>query len=75
MAQAQANPDLELEEAFAQRQMSRAIFWRLAAYMKPYRRTFAFNLVFTLLALGLWKFNKMEPRDWQWLRQGRANRR
>jgi ATP-binding cassette subfamily B protein len=50
MAQAQANPDLELEEAFAQRQMSRAIFWRLAAYMKPYRRTFAFNLVFTLLA-------------------------
>ena len=26
---------------------------------------------FALLAAALWKFNKMEPRDWQWLRQGR----
>jgi formate dehydrogenase subunit gamma len=26
---------------------------------------------FALLAVALWRFNKMEPRDWQWLRQGR----
>src|ERR1041385_7301040 len=43
-------PDLELEEAFAQRRMSRALFSRLAGYMAPYRTTFAWNLVFTLLA-------------------------
>ncbi len=42
--------DIELEEAFARRRMSRAIFFRLAAYVRPYRRVFAFNLVFTLLA-------------------------
>src|SRR5689334_1545336 len=42
--------DIELEEAFARRRMSRAIFVRLAAFVRPYRRIFAFNLVFTLLA-------------------------
>jgi formate dehydrogenase subunit gamma len=26
---------------------------------------------FAVLAAGMWKFNKMEPRDWQWLRQSR----
>ncbi|HXJ71852.1 MAG TPA: ABC transporter transmembrane domain-containing protein, partial [Candidatus Dormibacteraeota bacterium] len=43
-------PDLELEEAFAQRRMSRDIFWRLTSYLKPYRVVFILNLVFTLLA-------------------------
>ena len=47
---AAAQPDLEFEEAFAQRRMSRAIFRRLAGYVRPYRRIFVFNLVFTLLA-------------------------
>jgi ATP-binding cassette subfamily B protein len=42
--------DIELEEATAQRRMSKAIFFRLAACLRPYRRLFAFNLVFTLLA-------------------------
>jgi formate dehydrogenase subunit gamma len=28
-------------------------------------------LLFVFLAAAMWKFNKMEPRDWQWLRQGR----
>ncbi len=42
--------DIELEEAFARRRMSRAIFSRLAAYVRPYRRVFVWNLVFTLLA-------------------------
>jgi len=42
--------DIELEEATAQRRMSKAIFFRLAAYLRPYRRIFALNLVFTLLA-------------------------
>ena len=26
---------------------------------------------FAVLAAGMWKSNKMEPRDWQWLRQSR----
>ncbi|HEY0686631.1 MAG TPA: formate dehydrogenase subunit gamma [Steroidobacter sp.] len=26
---------------------------------------------FALLAVGMWRLNKMEPRDWQWLRQSR----
>jgi formate dehydrogenase subunit gamma len=26
---------------------------------------------FALLAASVWKFNKMEPRDWHWLRRGR----
>lgn len=42
--------DIELEETFARRRMSRAIFSRLAAYVRPYRRVFVWNLVFTLLA-------------------------
>jgi ATP-binding cassette subfamily B protein len=46
-----ANPhDIELEEQLAQTRMSRAIFLRLIAYIRPYRRTFAFNLVCTVLA-------------------------
>lgn len=28
-------------------------------------------IAFALLAAAMWKFNKMEPHDWQWLRQGR----
>lgn len=28
-------------------------------------------VAFTVLAAAMWKFNKMEPRDWQWVRQGR----
>lgn len=42
--------DIELEEATAQKRMSRAVFFRLAAFIHPYRRTFALNLLFTLLA-------------------------
>lgn len=42
--------DIELEEAFARRRMSRALFFRLAAYVRPYRRVFIANLIFTLLA-------------------------
>ena len=26
---------------------------------------------FAVLATAMWRFNKMEPRDWQWLRQSR----
>ena len=42
--------DIELEEATAQKRMSRAVFFRLVAFIHPYRRTFALNLLFTLLA-------------------------
>lgn len=28
-------------------------------------------LAFAFLAAAMWTFNKMQPRDWQWLRQGR----
>ena len=28
-------------------------------------------LAFAVLAIGMWRFNRMEPRDWQWLRQSR----
>jgi len=28
-------------------------------------------IVFALLAAAMWRYNKMEARDWQWLRQGR----
>jgi ABC-type multidrug transport system fused ATPase/permease subunit len=42
--------DIELEEAFARRRMSRALFLRLAAYVRPYRKVFLWNLLFTLLA-------------------------
>jgi ATP-binding cassette subfamily B protein len=39
-----------IEEAFAQKRMSRALLRRLASYIKPYKRTFVLNLIFTLLA-------------------------
>src|SRR5688572_31033296 len=42
--------DIELEESFAQKRMSRTTFLRLAACLRPYRRTFALNLALTLLA-------------------------
>ena len=42
--------DIELEEAFAQKRMSRATFARLTALLRPYRRVFALNLLFTVLA-------------------------
>ena len=42
--------DIELEEAFAQKRMSRTTFTRLTAFLRPYRRVFAFNLLFTALA-------------------------
>jgi formate dehydrogenase subunit gamma len=28
-------------------------------------------LSFAVLAAAMWRFNKMEPRDWQWVRQSR----
>ncbi|MBI3868666.1 MAG: ABC transporter ATP-binding protein [Verrucomicrobia bacterium] len=42
--------DIELEEEFAQKRMTRALFLRLFGYVKPYRRLVALNLVFTVLA-------------------------
>jgi ATP-binding cassette subfamily B multidrug efflux pump len=39
-----------IEEAFAQKRMSRALLSRLVSYIRPYKRTFFLNLVFTLLA-------------------------
>ena len=46
-----ASPDdILLEEQFAQKQMDGRTFRRLAAYLKPYKRTFYLNLVFTVLA-------------------------
>ncbi|HTG44366.1 MAG TPA: ABC transporter ATP-binding protein [Verrucomicrobiae bacterium] len=39
-----------IEEAFAQTRMTRSTFLRLAEYVRPYRKTFFLNLVFTLLA-------------------------
>jgi ABC-type multidrug transport system fused ATPase/permease subunit len=42
--------DIELEEKFAQRRMTKAVFFRLASYVRPYRRLFVLNLVFTALA-------------------------
>ncbi len=42
--------DILLEEAFAQRPMDRTTFRRLFSFVRPYRRTLALNLVFTLLA-------------------------
>src|SRR3954465_10089366 len=44
------NDDILLEEQFAQKRMSGSIFRRLASYVRPYRRTFALNLAFTILA-------------------------
>ncbi len=45
-----APADIELEEQFAQKQMSSGTFRRLLRYVRPYRRTFVVNLVFTGLA-------------------------
>src|SRR5438552_18006265 len=42
--------DILLEEAFEQKPMSRATFLRLLRYVRPYRRAFQLNLLFTLLA-------------------------
>jgi ATP-binding cassette, subfamily B, multidrug efflux pump len=39
-----------IEEAFAQKRMSKAIFRRLVQYVRPYRRIFYLNLILTLLA-------------------------
>ncbi|HVK57945.1 MAG TPA: ABC transporter ATP-binding protein [Candidatus Kapabacteria bacterium] len=39
-----------IEEAFAQRRMSKALLTRLISYIRPYRRIFFLNLIFTLLA-------------------------
>src|SRR5438876_4414877 len=45
-----ANDEILLEEQFTQNRMGAGTFWRLASYLRPYRRTFSLNLVFTLLA-------------------------
>lgn len=42
--------DILLEEQFAQKRMSTGTFLRLMSYLRPYKRTFAINLVFTILA-------------------------
>jgi ABC-type multidrug transport system fused ATPase/permease subunit len=42
--------DILLEEQFAQKPMSVSTFRRLAAYVRPYRRVFILNLIFTILA-------------------------
>src|SRR4051794_40515913 len=39
-----------IEEAFAQKRMTKATFQRLVQYVRPYRGTFFLNLFFTLLA-------------------------
>ena len=45
-----APEDILLEEQFAQKRMNMNLFLRLVAYLKPYRKTFYLNLVFTILA-------------------------
>src|SRR6185436_5227339 len=42
--------DILLEEQFAQKRMSASTFWRLASFVRPYKRTFFLNLAFTILA-------------------------
>lgn len=42
--------DIQLEEQFAQKRMSKATFFRLMQYLHPYRKKFVHNLAFTLLA-------------------------
>jgi ABC-type multidrug transport system fused ATPase/permease subunit len=42
--------EILLEEEFTQKPMNRVTFKRLFAWVRPYRRVFAVNLVFTLLA-------------------------
>src|SRR3954466_12310639 len=45
-----SNDDILLEEQFEQKRMSAGTFWRLAKYLRPYKRTFILNLAFTVLA-------------------------
>jgi ATP-binding cassette subfamily B protein len=45
-----AKADILLEEQFAQKRMTAGTFWRLAGYLRPYRRQFVLNLLFTALA-------------------------
>src|SRR5438874_5099922 len=42
--------DILLEEEFAQKRMNASTFWRLASFVRPYKRVFFLNLVFTILA-------------------------
>ena len=42
--------DILLEEQIARRPMTKALFRRLVSYVRPYRRTFVLNLIFTLLS-------------------------
>src|SRR4029450_1199702 len=44
------SPDIELDEVFAQKRMSAQTFRRLAATIRPYRRTLILNLILTVLA-------------------------
>ena len=39
------NDDILLEEALAQKPMGAGTFWRLASYVRPYRRTLLLNLL------------------------------
>jgi ATP-binding cassette subfamily B multidrug efflux pump len=48
----QSRPDIELEEAFAQKRMSKETFFRLSRSLRPYRRGLALNLTLTLAATG-----------------------
>ena len=50
MATSKHSDDIRLEEEFTQKRMSAGTFWRLASYLRPYRRTFALNPLFTVLA-------------------------
>jgi ATP-binding cassette subfamily B protein len=45
-----SHDDIELEEAFARKRMSKETFLRLQRLLRPYRRPFILNLVFTVLA-------------------------
>ena len=42
--------DIELDEAFARKRMSKETFLRLTRLLRPYRAAFALNLLFTLCA-------------------------
>src|SRR5438093_3264939 len=42
--------DIALEEEFARKRMDKGTFLRLTSTLRPYRRTFVLNLLFTLLA-------------------------
>lgn len=42
--------DILIEEQFAQTRMKAGTFRRLMSYVRPYRRLFIINLVFTVLA-------------------------